>query len=95
MIEVRLFELQLKGDRLDEINAEAVLNHQAATQARIKVLRHGLHQLSRWLATWLAKPPAAMMAPVRKFTQNKYGEQRECRFNQVNESSNYLYKEKL
>jgi hypothetical protein len=69
MIEVRLFELRMKGDRLDEINAEEVLNRQAMMQARISVLRHGFHHLSRRLTVWLAKPHAATMAPFRKIAQ--------------------------
>src|SRR5687767_11180440 len=36
--QVRLFELQIKGDRLGELNAEEVLDRRAAAQARTRSL---------------------------------------------------------
>lgn len=38
MVEVRLFELACKGERLDEINAEELFNQQAKAAARRRAL---------------------------------------------------------
>jgi hypothetical protein len=50
--QVRLFELQIKGDRLDEINAEEVLDRRAAAHARNRAftrnIDQGYHQTLRW-----------------------------------------------
>jgi hypothetical protein len=55
---VRLLELRIKGDRLDEINAEEVLNRRAAAQARgFSLWRFG-NQLEAWL---VRRPPATVM----------------------------------
>ncbi|MEZ4735832.1 MAG: hypothetical protein R3E79_52755 [Caldilineaceae bacterium] len=46
MIEVRLLELAIKGDRLDEINAEAALAAQARWQGRWQWLHLCLRRLA-------------------------------------------------
>lgn len=50
--QVRLFELQMKGDRLDELNAAAVLERRAAAQARTRAftshIGQGYQQTLRW-----------------------------------------------
>lgn len=57
MTEVRLLELTLKGDRLDEINAEEVLNRRARAAER----RQALLNLVKRLAAALARKPMAPM----------------------------------
>lgn len=47
MIEVRLLELAIKGDRLDEINAEEALAAQARWQGRWQRLRSWLRRPAR------------------------------------------------
>lgn len=53
MVEVRLFELQCKGDRLDEINAEEIFARRAVGHARRQALagftRCIYHQLKMWV----------------------------------------------
>lgn len=53
MIEVRLFELACKGDRLDEINAEEVFNRQAKAAER----RQAFRNLIKRLVTALGRKP--------------------------------------
>jgi hypothetical protein len=52
IIEVRLFELACKGERLDEINAEEILNQRAAAQARTRALRLYLYHLGQQWKVW-------------------------------------------
>lgn len=57
MVEVRLFEMACKGDRLDEINAEEVFNQQAKAAAR----RRALLKLIRRVITALAGKKAPVV----------------------------------
>jgi hypothetical protein len=60
MIEVRLFEVSCKGDRLDEINAEAVLNRQAKAAERQQAF---LRLIKRLIATLRSKQATAKVEP--------------------------------
>lgn len=54
IIEVRLFELQCKGDHLDEVNAEEILTRRAIGHARRQALvdftRRTCHQIKVWIS---------------------------------------------
>ena len=58
IIEVRLFELRMKGERQGEIDAEEILNRRAVAQARAQArclyLRRLGHQLSEWMTQRLS-----------------------------------------
>jgi len=56
MIEVRLFELSCKGERLDEINAEEVLNRQAKAAERRQAFRK---LIKRWRTVLVSKRTTA------------------------------------
>jgi hypothetical protein len=52
LIETRLLEMQIKGDRLDEINAEETLNRLAAGRKRRAQLGKMLrHLFANWIPT--------------------------------------------
>ena len=53
MIQIHLFEMALKGDRLDEINAEEVLNRHAAAQAKARERRLYVQCLSQRWRAWI------------------------------------------
>jgi hypothetical protein len=55
MIEARLLELTIKGDRLDEINAEEILDRRAAAQMRAEARRLFLHRLGQLLAAKIGR----------------------------------------
>ena len=63
IIEVYLFELALKGDRLDEINAEEVLNRRAAAQAKANARRRYLRRLRQQWVAWVTRRPQMTAAP--------------------------------
>ena len=50
IVEVRLFEMQIKGERLDEINAEETLNRLAAGRKRRAQIGK---MLRRFAANWM------------------------------------------
>ena len=63
IIEVRLFELALKGDRLDEINAEEILDRRAAAQAKASARCLYIRRLSQqWLA-WVTRQHRVTTTP--------------------------------
>ena len=64
IIEVHLFEMALKGDRLDEINAEEVLNRRAAAQAKARARSLYLRRCVQKLATWAMQPQTATGTPM-------------------------------
>ncbi|MEZ4733404.1 MAG: hypothetical protein R3E79_40425 [Caldilineaceae bacterium] len=69
MMEVRLFELSCKGDRLDEINAEAVFNQQAKAAERRQAFRKLIKRLIAALrgkrTTAGVQPGAVVLSPQR------------------------------
>lgn len=56
MIEARLLDLLIKGDRLDEINAEEVLERRAAAQTRAAARRRFLRCLGQQVAAQIWRP---------------------------------------
>jgi hypothetical protein len=63
IIEVRLFELACKGDRLDEINAEEILERRAAAQARASARWRYVRRLGQQWMAWIARQPRVTAAP--------------------------------
>jgi len=63
MIEVRLFELACKGDRLDEINAEEILDRRAAAQAKARARWHYIRRLGQQWMAWVTRQPRLTGAP--------------------------------
>ena len=57
IIEVHLFEMALKGDRLDAINAEEVLNRRAAAQAKARARWCYVRRLGQQWMAWVARQP--------------------------------------
>jgi hypothetical protein len=55
MIEARLLELMIKGDRLDEINAEEMLDRRAAAQARAQTRRLFLRRLGQQITAQIGR----------------------------------------
>lgn len=70
MIEVRLFELSRKGERLDELNAEEVFNRQAKAAARRQAFRTLVNRLGtrfgKTNTTARAEHSGAILSPQRQ-----------------------------
>ena len=63
IIEVRLFELACKGDRLDEINAEEVLDRRAAAQAKARARWHSVQRRTQSWMAWITRQHRGPVVP--------------------------------